>query len=251
MTAWIFDLDGVLVHLETHKVVEHEIIDFILKRLIIGEPIILISGRNVVWQRDNVLSLIKDKISQENINSSIILDNLYLSGEFGGTSISFEDGQEMHVVDNSLFLPQDLILEAEQITIPYAFDFIRDSKETIFTVFTHSIDIFSKKADELVDKYKQLLKKYYVDQEIEVHKDTTAINIKYKKANKRYATEKAISWLKRKKLFIEKFVAFGDSASDLEIGEELQSEKLPFEFVFVGFIEKLKNKPTFPLIQTV
>ena len=46
MTAWIFDLDGVLVHLETHKVVEHEIIDFILKRLIIGEPIILISGRN-------------------------------------------------------------------------------------------------------------------------------------------------------------------------------------------------------------
>lgn len=247
--AWLFDVDGVLVHIEEHRIVEIQLIHEIITHLSHHEPIALISGRSAEWQKDNVITLIHQEFTKTPQDPSL-LDNLYISGEFGGTAIEFVHGKEVFGKDTSLLIPQDLLADATEIAKPFQGDIVIEPKQTIFTIFAHSIHQYNQVADTLLEKFQKLVKHYHLQDEIEVHRDTISINIRHKKATKHYATHQFLSWLKRKNINPQHYYAFGDSASDIQIGEELAQRQLPFTFVFVGLPEKLPGHLSFPVVET-
>ncbi len=247
--AWLFDVDGVVVHLEEHKIVEMQIVDEIIKHLSHHEPVALISGRSAEWQRDNVVAIIHQEFAKTDYSPSL-LDNLYISGEFGGTAIEFQGGKDVFKKDSAVLVPENITKEAEKIAEKYHENFLIDPKQTFFTIYTDTIQQFSKEADSIIHDLQQMIDTFHLQDELDVHRDTTAINIRHKNATKRYATRQIVAWLEKKGIIPEKYMAFGDSASDIEIGEELFAMQVPFTFIFVGLVEKLQTKPSFPLVET-
>ncbi len=250
MNAWIFDVDGVLVHLEERRLVEKQLLVHILSLLQKGNTVAFISGRSTSWQRNNVITLLEEEAKRLQLPFSLF-DNVFLSGEFGGTSIYFQEGKEIDQINKAHIIPKSVLSKLKKETQPFLEKFILEPKETIFTVFTKSLKTFSKDKIILVDKFQGVLNAHNSKDKLEIHVDSTAINVKYKEATKSYATGQVLSWLQKKQITSNEFIVLGDSLSDLEMGEELQRRQMPFTFVYVGDQESLKNKqPSFPLTFT-
>lgn len=248
-TAWIFDVDGVLVHLEKRQLVEKDLITHILNLLQQGDLVAFASGRSTHWQRENVIKLLEDKAKEQGLSMSL-LDRVFISGEFGGTRIYFHEGHERDEVNKDHVIPKDVFEELLACVEPFLHDFILEPKQTIFTIFTKKLKTFSTDCPILVAKFQTVIDTHSLQEEIEVHADTSAINVKYKRANKRYATEQILSWIQGKNQEVEHIYAFGDNLSDLEIGEELTNKNLLFTFVYVGDPTKLPKNLSFPITKT-
>src|SRR6185437_14625306 len=108
MNAWIFDVDGVIVNPASWKIEELGIIDEITKKIIAHDPVIFISGRGVVFQHNTIISLVQKCLENLSLPASL-LENVYLSGEFGGTSISYTHGKLQENTNQSLILPDGII----------------------------------------------------------------------------------------------------------------------------------------------
>lgn len=247
--CWIFDVDGVLVHLEKREVVEKELIVYILSLLKKGDLVAFVSGRSTQWQKDNVVRLLKENADKTDFPLSSF-DNIFLSGEFGGTKIHFKHGVEIDDLNETHRVPAEVLKDLHKAAKPYLSHFVIEPKQTIFTLFTTSFATFGKDKEKLGEKLKQVLEKHGRENNIEVHADTTAINVKYKDATKLYATEQVLRWAERKGATPTHFYGFGDSFSDLEIGEALQKQKKPFTFVYVGDPDKLPADLSFPVTTT-
>lgn len=249
MNAWIFDVDGVLVHLEKREIVETQLLIHILKLLQKGDLIAFVSGRSTGWQRDNVVKLLEEKATEISFPFSLF-DNIILSGEFGGTRIHFEKGNEVDDVNAAHKIPKNVLQDLHEAARPYLSRFVIEPKQTIFTLFTTSFATFEEDKVILKEKLQQVVKKHGMESLIEVHIDTTAINIKYKEATKLYATEQVLEWIERKGATPAHFYGFGDSLSDIEIGKDLEKQKKPFTFIYVGDPQKLPTDLSFPVITT-
>lgn len=249
MNAWIFDVDGVLVHLEKREIVETQLLIHILKLLQKGDLIAFVSGRSTGWQRKNVVKHLEE-MAKEISFPSHLFDNIFLSGEFGGTRIHFENGQEVDNINEAHKIPEEILQDLNEAAKPFLSHFLIEPKQTIFTLFTTSFENFGKDKILLGEKLEEVVKKYNLRNLIEVHVDTTAVNVKYKNATKLYATAQVIEWIGRKHSIPTHFYAFGDSLSDLEIGEELAKQEKPFTFVYVGKPDTLPKNLSFPVTTT-
>src|SRR5258706_2012747 len=250
MNAWIFDVDGVLVHLEERRIVEKQLLVSIISLLQKDDVVTFISGRSTSWQRNNVITLLEKEAQRLELPFSLF-DNVFLSGEFGGTSIYFQEGKEIDQINKAHIIPKDVLSKLKKETQPFLDKFILEPKETIFTVFTRSLKTFSKDKIILVDKFQRVLNAQNAQDKLEVHVDSTAINVKYKEATKAYATGQVLFWLQKKQITPNEFIVLGDSLTDLEMGEELQRQQMPFTFVYVGDQETLEtHQPSFPLTFT-
>ena len=87
---------------------------------------------------------------------------------------------------------------------------------------------------KIVEKLSELVTKLGLGDEIEVHQDTIAVNVKNKRLNKHQATKKFLEWLATKEIEPELFYVFGDSQSDLQIGEELCDQGKKVKFIYTG-----------------
>ncbi|MEM4270702.1 MAG: hypothetical protein QXO70_01245, partial [Candidatus Pacearchaeota archaeon] len=83
-TVWIFDVDGVIIHPSKKTNTESEIFDHILKKLEKEEPVILNTGRSLIWVIEQVIHPILIKIKDKKI-----LENFQVVGEMGGTWLTF------------------------------------------------------------------------------------------------------------------------------------------------------------------
>lgn len=247
MNAFLFDVDGVLNTMENRTMSKPEIIVHLITLLQKGMPLGFISGRGLLWLRTDLIKVLEKYVDEHPTLAKSILDLVYVSGEFGGVTDIHSTGIRYESVNKDFVIPSKLhksLLEVAQQFHDYVF--YDTGKQTIFTLEGNN-DIteaeFQDHKQEIVTSLETLVREY---PELEVQADRLAINVRYKKANKRYATQKYLAWLQEKKLVPEKFYVFGDSPSDLEMGVELQSQQLPFEFVYVGESEELhKEKYTF------
>ena len=232
MNAWLFDVDGVITNLQTRKVEHPQIIQKIVEKLQNNEPVGIITGRALPWFYNGVLSEIEGQAKPQD------LSNLFASPEFGAITINYTEGKRDENIDKTLLIPSSLIDGCKSIAGNYKDVFyVDEEKITHFTLAVHkgiNENVFKTKQIELVKKLSELVTKLGLGDETEVHHDSIAINVKNKKLNKHLATQKLLTWLTGKNSNPELFYVFGDSQSDLQIGEELCDQGKKVKFIYTG-----------------
>lgn len=252
MKAYIFDIDGVLTNPHKTDEVNPQLIPLLVAKLNEGKPLGLISGRPLSWEITEVVEKIERYVMENPMFVPTILDNLFVSGEFGSTAAIHVEGKRKEIIDQEKALPKELVQKLEEVTRQFreyaAFD---SAKLTMFTVYSNGtvpLHVFKEHKKDIIPVIKQVVGD---NPEIEVHEDQVSINVKNKLATKHVATAQFLKWLAEKKIVPVHFYAFGDSASDLEIGQELFDQKVPATFVFVGERGTIEHKPvSFPIIFT-
>ena len=232
--AWLFDVDGVITNPLEKAVTEPEIIPEIIKRLRANEPVSLVSGRALPWLLRTVVAKIEEQVQDRKL-----LDNLFVSAEFGGIAIYYQNGEQIKEVDEDVSLPHELIARASDIVINNYSNvaFVDPEKVTHFTaemVKGVPMEDFKAGQAEFSAKFRDLVEEFGVDDDTEVHNDRIATNIKNRKLNKHLAVQKVLEWLNRNGSSPQIFHVFGDSHSDLEMGRELHDQGKNLRFIFVG-----------------
>lgn len=239
--AWLFDVDGVITNPKEKRVTHPEILEEIAKRLENGEPVALVTGRSLEWVSERVADPLKARISNKKL-----LDNLFVSGEFGGSYIEYKDGNEKHFIDHTIEVPSEVVEEAKTISQEFENTMMWDqTKKTMVSIeMKDGIDVhdFSPPQVELVEKLTDLLRRKGLKDTYQVHKDLIATNIMRNGQDKAFAAKRVLSWLKEKGAKPQQFIAFGDSASDLEMAQEIHEKGFSVEFVFVGDPAKIQNQ---------
>ncbi|MDO8487571.1 MAG: hypothetical protein Q7S45_04705 [Candidatus Curtissbacteria bacterium] len=239
--AWLFDVDGVITHPEKKQVVRKGIFTEIIKRLKLGEPVALVTGRALSWVMERVVNPLSSEIDDKTV-----LDRLFVSGEFGASRIQWKNGKPFHGIDSSISLPKKLAEEARKAAEAYKdTQHIDPDKETMVSIEMNdglTVDEFRRNQLPLAKRLNEILASQNAERKFEVHVDRIATNVRHKAINKHYAAQQVIRWLSKIGLSPKQFFAFGDSAGDREMADELHREGKAVTFVFVGHKEELGSK---------
>lgn len=253
VTCWIFDVDGVITNPQEKRITEAEILDQIIKRLQNGEPVALNTGRSIEWVKDRVINPMLEKIKDKKI-----LKNFLAVGEKGGTWAEFDqNGDLIESKDDSISIPRDLQTQIRNlINTDYAESmFLDESKLTMISTEMkdgYSLEDYRKKQQTLSHQLNALLADQGLADKFKVDSTTIAVDVENKYVGKHFAVKKIIEWLKSKGIKPQKYITFGDSfKSDIPMAEELNSQGLPIEFVYVGKENIDTSNFPFPITRTV
>lgn len=250
-SIWIFDVDGVITDPQEKRNTIPEILDKLIKKLERNEPVVLMTGRAHKWVLKRIVKKIENKIFNKNL-----LDNLFISKEFSGDCSRYENGQRKDILSNSSFIFKKLLPGIKAIVDNKYSDsmFVDPDKQTMISVeMKDKFDIkkYRTERDKLAKEIGKIVNNLKEKNEIDVHVDIIAINIRSKNANKRNAAKQMLEWLKNKKISPKEFIVFGDTVGDKEIALELNENHLPVKFIFVGKKEELGDKSSkFEIIET-
>lgn len=252
MKTYLFDVDGVLTNPENREEINQTVFLNLVKLLEHGIPLSFITGRGMTWLREKFIIKIEKCIEDHPSLDKRILDLLYVSGEFGGVTLEHTNGIRQEFLKKEFELPEKLqVAIIKEINNFKKYVFIEEGKQTILTIRTN-FNLRESEAqrykNEIITCVNSLLIHY---PDIEAQADLLSVNIRCKNANKKYATDQCVLWLERKGYTPDTYYVFGDSPTDLEMGEELKNKQLPFKFIFVGKKRKLEGVSyTFPVTVT-
>lgn len=249
----IFDVDGVLTHPSEKKVTELGIYNQFIKRLEAGEPVIINTGRAVDFMLKRILEPLEQLVADRKI-----LRNLFAVGEKGAVSVQYNNkGERTEYVDQSISVPEALQIEARQL-VEERFSgvvFYDTTKKTMISIEMLdglSVDEFIKRQSDLNIELMGLLTRHGLATEYKVDPSRIATDVENNHVGKGLGVQKALEWLAEQKIKPERFIAFGDSPSDVAMADELHQRGLPVEFVFVGEKNLLAGKKLeFPITYTV
>lgn len=237
--AYIFDVDGVVSHPGEKRPTIEGVLEAISDKLAKNEPVALNTGRSLNWMIERVIAPLVLKIEDKQS-----LQNFFAVGEKGGTWLTFnEDGRmEMHK-DESISVPSELQDRVKRLVEDEFSDttFYDDSKQTMIS--TEMIDGLSDEDREqryrpaqhrIVQRFEELLNERGIQENFKVDPTTIATDIENKHVGKDFAVRRVLAWLSSKSIKPKKFIAFGDSKSDVPMAEELHRQGLSVELVFVG-----------------
>lgn len=247
MTAWLFDVDGVLTNPQD-KTISPEVLSEIIKRLKKKEPVAVVTGRSSEWLKERLMPAFLS------LGKPDILDYLFISGEFGGVSSNFKDGKEKEIIDDSLSVPREIVNKGKDIAGEYHSMFFDSTKKTMVSIEMNDgyrdMDNFKQEQKKLGGALRKILDEIGLSKKFEVQDDTIATNIRNKKANKGNSASQVLNWLRDGGINPDNFICFGDSISDLEMGQKINDYGFKIQFVFVGKPEDLNNiNVSFPIVQ--
>lgn len=248
-TAWVFDVDGVITNPQEKKITQPEILDEIIKRLEREEFVALNTGRSIEWVRDRVLNPLIEKVKDKKI-----LENLLVVGEKGGTWAEFNNqGNLIENKDDDISVPDILKNEIKDLIDNKYSDsmFYDESKLTMISTEMkdgHSLEDYKEKQKMFSTELQTLLTDKNLGNKFKVDPTTIATDIENKFVGKHFAVRRIIEWIKRKGINPQKYVTFGDSfRSDIPMAQEINSQQLPVEFVYVGEKNIDISKYSFPI----
>jgi len=242
---FLFDVDGPIVDLKSEKVTQIAILKRIAAELHSQRPIALVTGRATSWLIDNVISQIENLVMDPND-----LKYLFISAEFGGASITYDDGSRHIHTDPTIGIPTSLTEFCEELLkgkFSLHMDF--EKKETQFTAkIRKGSDLAAFNLDRVnfVEAVQEHLDLSGLSEHYEVHNDRVAVNIRDKRENKVFATEQVLNWVIQKRIEPESFVVFGDSRGDFEIADAIIDNELvqehgyPVKFIYLGIKEDVQ-----------
>lgn len=235
-TAWIFDVDGVIINPSEKKVTEPEILDSIVRKLAVGEPVALNTGRSLVWIIDRVINPLLEKIKDKKI-----LQNFLAVGEKGGTWITFtDDGEMQRHKDESISVSRSLRDKIRALIDSEFFEsmFFDETKETAISTEMkdgYPVEEFTKQQQDLNKKLQELVDREGLAEKLKVDPTTIATDIENKYVGKGFSVKRIVEWVQSRGIKPKMFIAFGDSfRSDIPMAQEIYAQGLPIEFVYVG-----------------
>jgi hydroxymethylpyrimidine pyrophosphatase-like HAD family hydrolase len=231
--AWLFDVDGVLTNPAEKRVMHPEIFDEIIKRLEKGEPVGLNTGRSIDFVAENILAPLEERVTDKTL-----LNNVFAIGEKGGVWITYKDGERTEEIDQEITVPAKLIEETRRIVEEDFSDimFFDDTKRTMISVEMQKsadLQVFGKRQAELIEALKKLIAKY-PEKELKIDPTTIATDIENIHVGKALGARRFLRMLEVRGINPAEFTAFGDSASDFEMYDELLASGKKAKFVFVG-----------------
>lgn len=245
----IMDVDGVITDPQEKRITEPEILDQIAKRLEKGEPVALNTGRSIEWVKDRVLNTLIERVKDKKI-----LQNLLAVGEKGGTWAEFdENGQLQQHKDESISVPQALQEKVRNLINSEFSDsmFFDETKETMISTEMkdgYPLEEYTKQQQGLNKKLQELVDQEGLAEELKVEPTTIATDIENKYVGKGFAVRRILEWLSNKGIKPQRYITFGDSfSSDMPMAQEIHSQGLPVEFVFVGKENILTSNLPFPV----
>lgn len=247
----VMDADGVITDIEQEKVTEPTILESIIKILEKGEPVALNTGRGIDWVENTVLNPLKARISNQEI-----LQNLFVVAESGGISGSFDKEGSLSIsIDESLKMPIDLDQKVrELVEEKYSQSMRYEDKKTMITTKIQegtSIGEFHKDQQEIAKDLQKLIDSYGFTDKFKVDVSTIGTNIMHKTTGKDKGVELILNWLLERGIKPQRFIALGDSfRSDIPMAQELHSQGLTVEFVYVGKRNIDTSQYPFPIKQT-
>lgn len=240
--AYIFDVDGPLSDPKEHKVIEKELLTIISDRLEQGLPVGLNTGRDTKWVMDNLIS---DLLPHLKNKSDLV--NLMIIGEFGATWTTFdEEGTAHDHQSEQLSVPAEFKGTLKSLVEEkYGDTMFFDERPTMCSVVMKqggSIEDFDRQRLELAAEIDEIIKDKPELVNIRVGQTTIATDINIKYAGKDVGVDRFEQWLKDRNIKPDRYFAFGDSASDIDMAEELDRTGKKAVFVFVGS-EPMVAKP--------
>lgn len=248
---FVFDIDGVITHPSRKINTEPEILNHIIEKLKINDPVALNTGRSLAWIKERVINLLLAKIQNK-----AILKNLIAMGEMGGIWLTFDNnGQANEYIDNSLSIPKPLMEKIKElIKEKYSKSmFYDDTKKTMVSIEMNegmSIDVYKKIQKLLMDDLHQIIKMSSLGKNLKIDTTTIAADVMNKHVGKGFAVHRIVDWLKEKKINLKQIFAFGDSMSDLPMAEKFYELGFLIEFVSVGNQQIQQSEYKFPIIYT-
>ncbi len=243
--AWLFDIDGPITDPFAKKVIHDDVIASIITLLSKGEPVCLNTGRSLSWASEKVVDALEN-LTQDKTN----LQNLSVIGEKGGTWFTY-DKNGRRDVGKSLFLsiPKQLYNEVQEIIQEHFSDSMSmyesgrasPTKSTMITVEMiagYDYAIYKEKQKKLANTLRSLVKKKY-ESKYSVDCTTVGTDVESPYVGKNLGAQRFLQWLRDEGITPSRFVAFGDSISDIDMAEELLRKGKEVTFVYVGESAKL------------
>lgn len=250
--AWLFDVDGVITHPEQKKVTEPEIFKQIIKRLMSGEPVALVTGRSLTWMAQRVIDPLIAKVEDKSL-----LRNFFGVGEKGGVWVTFDsDGNKQETIDQNVSVPQFLQDEIREIVESRYADtmFFDNSKKTMISTEMRddiTVNQFQEPQRQLTKELQNLLQKHDLADSFNVDPTRIATDVENKHVGKALGSQKVLEWLKDIRIKPKNFVAFGDSKSDVPMAQHVHDQGFSVTLVFVGGSHLLEGQDhQFPVIFT-
>jgi HAD superfamily hydrolase (TIGR01484 family) len=238
-TAWIFDVDGVLSDPE-HKTIDDKFIDFILHKLAKGEPVALNTGRSIDWVIEKLVHPLLEKTDDKTI-----IARFFVVGEKGGTWMKYDSEGNMHRNKDDSFRLSAELRERMKNMVEEKFSdcvFLDDTKETMISIemkTSYHVEKFAERQKDLNAEMKKIIKE--IGNGHKMDPTIIATDIEDVRVGKALGTKRILRWLDENGIEPGRFIAFGDSVSDLEMAGELEEQGKQVTFVYVGDSEKLKK----------
>jgi hydroxymethylpyrimidine pyrophosphatase-like HAD family hydrolase len=243
---YTFDVDGVITDLTT-KVINPELVGR-LEGLIKGGSIIIFnSGRAVSWVEENV-------IAKLNFPRDLMSD-VFLVGEFGAVSVSYENGGERkETQDSEVSIREDLKEEVIRLLQKKYSEsnFLDEAKKAMITLEKkdgYSLNDYLNLIPLIKADFEEILANKGLTSFFEVTSDPIAVNIRAEKLDKTYSTKVTLEWARKKNFEIGDFLVFGDQPSDLEMASEIAKQGYSVKMIYVGE-NPIDGGKDFPIVET-
>lgn len=145
--------------------------------------------------------------------------------------------------DNAIALPEEIQDLVRQVTEGEFSDtmFYDHTKFTMASVemrtgFTEEerINKFVPAQQRLASRLREFVREIGLDSEFKVHSTTIATDVTNIHVGKDFAMQRAVAWLKQRRILPKKYITFGDSDTDFDMARQLHEEGMNVEHVHVG-----------------
>lgn len=232
----VFDIDGVITEPLTGAV-EPAVVTAIVEILEGDEPVAFNTGRGVNWVLRDILPFFEERVSDRGL-----LTNLCIVYQKGAFRITFNEKGERErpvAAPGISLIPDALRAEAQALVVAKYADtmFPGEEKEAVISPqMKTGVDFGAFKADQerLLKDLQVLLQRHHLDGQFRVDPTRIATDVEDKRLGKALGSRQVLAWLKERGLRPARFIAFGDSKSDVAMAEEFHRNGFPIELVFVG-----------------
>lgn len=243
-TAFIFDVDGVLLDPLEKRITVPDLMPALAAALKRGAIIALNTGRSLDTLDEKVLPFLNQAIADEQITDP----RIFVAAEKGAVwSIRSPSGDFARFRNEEVSVPAELQTEVQALvrTQFASTMFFDETKTAMISVEMRDHADHEKFREEqhvLNEAFRDMLSKRNLTSRFRIDPTIIATDIESIELGKHEGIRRLLSWLESQKIPCEKFFAFGDSTSDLPMAEELKRREKNFEFVFVGDDRLLDGK---------
>lgn len=250
MTAYLFDIDGVLTDPVEKQVTEPELLDYIFTFLSRGDPVALNTGRSVEWIEERVLPHLFAKAEDKDLLTKFII-----IGEKGETWMVWDEkGEARQETTEGLEMPEELREKFRELVEKHYHDamFFDSTKTVMITAEmrdSYNIQQFQQHKNKFIEALQDLLRSLGLENTYSIHRDDISVSIEHKHVGKALGAKRFLTFLKERGLKPEQFYCFGDTTTDIEMADELAQRGKDVTFVYTGDKTKVGDvKKEYPFI---